>query len=110
MPRTASRIDPADAATVTADLHNLPTGRVSAQDGTAHVFADDTDSLVEWHDALGGHTTRRDAGPGVVLWTLHTATEPYGDDSRTPVLVHTLALDHEPVYEALTTALAPTAA
>lgn len=100
--------DPALAATVTADNHGLPTGRTAAYDNAAHIFLDHTDGLVAWHDALGGYTTRQEAGHGVVLWTLHTSTEPRGDGTRTPVLVHALALDHELVYDALTAALAPT--
>ncbi|MFD5848331.1 hypothetical protein [Streptomyces chartreusis] len=98
--------DPITAAQTTADLHTLPTGRLTRHDGAAHVFLDDINGLVQWLVATGGYTTCRPAGPGVVLWTLITHTEPRSDGTATPILVHSLALAAELVPDELTTAAA----
>lgn len=99
-------IDPTIAAETTAALHALPTGRIGHHAGTAHVFLDNPHGLAQWLDATGGYTTRRDAGPGVVMWTLHTHTGPRGDGTTTPILVQCLALAETWVPERLTDALA----
>lgn len=100
------RIDPALAATVTADRHNLPQGRLTARGSVAHIFAVDLTDLETWRLARGGYTLRQQAGSGVSQWTLHTSTDPRTDGTTTPVLVHALHLDDEPVPPALTGALA----
>lgn len=84
--------DPTQAAQVTADHHGLPTGRLTAHDHAAHIFLDHVDGLTQWLHATGGYTTRRDAGPGVVLWTLITHTDLRADGTATPVIVHAPAL------------------
>ena len=98
--------DPTTEAQVTADHHGLPTGRTVPYDNAAHIFLDTVDDLAKWLRATGGYTTRRDAGPGVVLWTLITHTELRADGTATPVIVHSLALDTEEVDYALTDAVA----
>ncbi|MEU5043227.1 hypothetical protein [Streptomyces griseorubiginosus] len=98
--------DPATAAQTTADIHGLPTGRLTTRHTEAHIFLESTDGLLKWLDATGGYTTRRPAGPGVVMWTLVTHTEPHPDGTATPVLVHSLALDTEHVDDDLTNAAA----
>lgn len=99
-------IDPTTAAETTADIHGLPTGRIGHHAGTAHVFLDSPYGLAQWLDATGGYTTRREAGAGVVMWTLHTHTPTRGDGTATPILVHSLALEGAWVPERLTDALA----
>jgi len=101
-----SRTAPDVAAIVTAELHSLPTGRTVRYDNAAHIFLDHIDGLAQWLHATGGYTTRRDAGPGVVLWTVVTHTEPLPDGTATPVLVHSLALDTEEVDHDLLNAVA----
>ena len=108
MPSTASHTDPTLAATVTADHHGLPTGRLTARGPVAHIFTADIDDLAAWLTARGGYTLRQAAGSGVSQWTLHTTTEPRDDGSTTPVLVHALHLDDEPVLPGLHFALAIT--
>lgn len=102
----AFRTDPALAATVTADLHGLPTGRLTTRDTAAHAFVDEPADLTAWLTARGGYTTRERAGGGVVLWTLRTTTEPRADHTTTPVYVHVLVLDEEQIPAELTAALA----
>lgn len=99
-------ISPADAATITAELHNLPTGRLVTRGTAAHAFVDQLDDLTNWMSARGGYTTRERAGGGVTLWTLRTTTEPRADQTTTPVFIHVLALDEEQVPDELTEALA----
>lgn len=99
-------ITPADAATVTADLHALPTARTVSRDNTAHVFVTTLDDLTAWLDTCGGYTTRDRAAGGLTTWTLRTHTGPRSDGSRTPIRVHATALDEEPVPDDLTNALA----
>ncbi len=94
--------DPITATQVTADHHGLPTGRLTSRDTTAHIFLESLNGLLMWMAATGGYTTRRPAGPGVVMWTLVTHTEPRADGTATPVLVHSLALDTEDVDHHLT--------
>lgn len=108
MPKSpiTSRTAPDVAAIVTAELHGLPTGRTVRNDNAAHIFLDHVDGLAQWLHATGGYTTRRDASPGVVLWTLVTHTEPLPDGTATPVLVHFPALDIEEVDQDLVDALA----
>lgn len=98
--------DPATAAETTANTHGLPTGRIGHHAGTAHVILDNPYSLAQWLDATGGYTTRHQAGPGVVVWTLHTHTGPRSDGTTTPILVHSLAMEGVWVPERLTAALA----
>jgi hypothetical protein len=98
--------DPVAAAQVTADLHGLPTGRLTARNTAAHIFTADLADLLAWRTALGGDVTRQRAGGGVTLWTLHTHTEPRSDGTHTPILVHSLALTHEPIDPALSDAVA----
>ncbi|MCX4885941.1 hypothetical protein [Streptomyces sp. NBC_00847] len=94
MPKSpiTSRTAPDVAAIVTAELLGLPTGRTVRHDNAAHIFLDHVDGLAQWLHATGGYTTRRDAGPGVVLWTLITHTELRADGTATPILVHAPAL------------------
>lgn len=106
MPISIRRTDPAIAAQVTADLHGLPTSRLTTRGDAAHIFTADLAHLLAWRTALGGDVTRQRAGGDVTLWTLHTHTEPRSDDTRTPVLVHALALTHEPTDPALSDAVA----
>jgi hypothetical protein len=98
--------DPITAAEVTATTHTLPTGRITRYDNAAHVFLDNLTGLAQWLEATGGYTTCRPAGPGLVAWTLITHTEPRGDGTATPVLVHAMALASESVPDALATAAA----
>lgn len=98
--------DPARAATITADLHSLPTGRLTARNSVAHIFTADIDDLEAWLNARGGYILRQPAGSGISQWTLHTTTEPRSDGTTTPVLVHALHLDDEPVLPTLHFALA----
>jgi hypothetical protein len=98
--------DPTEAAQVTADHHGLPTGRTVRYDNAAHIFLEHIDGLAQWLHATGGYTTRRDAGPGVVLWTLITHTELRADGTATPVIVHAPALAIDPVPTELIDAVA----
>jgi hypothetical protein len=98
--------EPTTAALVTADLHGLPIGRLIARNDAAHIFTDDIRHLHAWLTACGGYTTRERAGLGVTLWTLRTHTEPRSDGSRTPVLVHALALNEEPIHPDITESVA----
>ncbi|WP_051713632.1 hypothetical protein [Streptomyces sp. NRRL WC-3626] len=98
---SAESSDADEAALVTADLNSLPTGRLAAREDTTYIFAD-MHELLAWLRALGGHVTHQAAGDGVTLWTLHTHTEPRRDGSRTPVLVHALAMTTELVPAAIT--------
>lgn len=106
MPTSIRRTDPATAAQVTADLHNLPIGRLTARNQAAHIFNTDTRDLDAWLTALGGHITRQRAALGITLWTLHTTTEPRTDGTRTTILVHAPALTHEPIDPHLIAAVA----
>ena len=99
-------IPPADAATVTADLHGLPTGRLTSRGTAAHAFVDTIHDLTAWITARGGYTTRERAGGGLHLWTLRTSTEPRDNGDTTPIFIHVTVLDEEPVPKALTAALA----
>ncbi|MGW2520526.1 hypothetical protein ACWC09_26625 [Streptomyces sp. NPDC001617] len=98
--------DPIAAAQVTADTHGLPTGRLTSRDNTAHIFLESLNGLLKWMAATGGYTTRRPAGPGVVMWTLVTHTDTRADGTATPVFVHSLALDTEDVDIDITNAAA----
>jgi hypothetical protein len=98
--------DPTVAALVTANLHGLPTGRLTARDTAAHIFTADIHELRAWINALGGFVTRQRAGGAVTLWTLHTHTEPRSDGSSTPVLVHALSLASEDVHPDITESVA----
>ena len=100
------RTDPATSAQVAADFHNLPIGRLTARNQAAHNFVPDLHDLDAWLTALGGHITRQRAGLGITIWTLHTATEPRSDGTRTTVLVHVPALTHELVDPHLIAAVA----
>jgi hypothetical protein len=100
------RTDPAIAAQTTADLHNLPVGRLTARNQAAHIFLTDLNGLDAWLTALGGHVTRQRAALGITLWTLHTATEERSDGTRTTVLVHVPALTHELIDPHLIAAVA----
>lgn len=104
-PLTA-RTAPDVAAIVTAELHSLPTGRITQRNSAAHIFTADIDELRPWLTARGGHVTRQAAGLGVTLWTLHTTTEPRSDGTTTPVLVHALSLTHEGIHPDLLNAVA----
>lgn len=99
-------VTPADAATVTAEVHGLPTGRLYNRPAAAHAFVDHLDDLTAWLTARGGYTTHERLAGGLVLWTLRTHTEPREDHSTTPVFVHVTVLDEEPVPYELTAALA----
>ncbi|MEW2393117.1 hypothetical protein AB0933_32625 [Streptomyces venezuelae] len=99
-------ITPADAATVTADLHTLPAARIVSRDSVAHVFVTTLDDLNAWLEACGGYTTRDHAAGGLTTWMLRTHTGPRDDGSRTPIRVHTTVLDEEMVPDELTNALA----
>lgn len=101
-----TRITPDAAAQAAADHLGLPTGRLTTRDDAAHIFTADLADLIAWRAALGGTVTRERAGLGVTLWTLRTHTEPRDDGTHTPILVHALALTHEPVDPALTDAAA----
>ncbi|MFD1278056.1 hypothetical protein ACFQ51_56910 [Streptomyces kaempferi] len=70
--RTSS--DPTVAARVTADLHGLPTGRLTARDTAAHIFTADIHELRAWINALGGFVTRQRAA----------APSPSGRSTPTP--------------------------
>ena len=94
-------------AEVAADLNGLPHARIAEHDGAAHVFTTGLDDLTAWFMFLGGHITRRTAGPGVVLWTLTTRI---GDVYATPVHIHAPALDADQIDDALTAAIRPHAA
>lgn len=83
-------LGPAVKAEVTADHQGLPHGRITEHDNTAHVFTNSLNDLARWFMALGGHITRQHAGPGLVLYTLHTVTE---HTNGIPVQVHTPTLD-----------------
>lgn len=100
------KVTPADAATVTAELHSLPTGRLYSRPAAAHAFVDHLDDLTAWLTARGGYTTHERLAGGLALWTLRTTTEPREDHSTTPVFVHVTVLDETPVPHALTAALA----
>ncbi|GAX57237.1 hypothetical protein [Streptomyces olivochromogenes] len=106
MPISIRRTDPAIDAQVTADLHGLPTGRITARDTAAHIFTADIHELRAWINALGGYVTRQRAGGAVTLWTLHTHTELRSDGSSTPVLVHALSLAGEDIHPDITEAVA----
>lgn len=101
------RMNAAVKAEVTADLNGLPSGRITEHDSAAHVFTSGLDDLTAWFMFLGGHITRQAAGPGVVLWTLHTQI---GDVYATPVLVHALALDIDQLDADCADAIRPHAA
>ncbi|MGH8917427.1 MAG: hypothetical protein ACRD0H_03665 [Actinomycetes bacterium] len=102
----AYRTAPDYAAAVTADLHNLPTGRLTSRENAAHIFTNRLDDLTAWLTARGGYTTHERAAGDLTNWTLRTSTEPRADGTSTPVLVHAQALTHEPVPAELTAALA----
>lgn len=87
-------LGPATRAEATADRCGLPHARITSQGTEAHVFTTDLDDLTAWWLALGGRLTAEPApaGSGVVLWTLHTRTDPE-DAASTVVRVHALALD-----------------
>lgn len=87
-------LGPAVKAEVTADYQGLPHARITEQGDEARVFTAGLDDLADWYLALGGHLTCQVApeGSGVTLWTLHTII-PGG----TPVRVHALALESDPV-------------
>jgi hypothetical protein len=106
MPISIRRTDPAIAAQATADLHGLPTGRLTTRGDAAHIFTADLADLLAWRAALGGTVTRQRAGGDITLWTLHTHTEPRSDDTHTTVLVHALTLTHEPTDPHLADAVA----
>ncbi|MDX2986441.1 hypothetical protein [Streptomyces caniscabiei] len=97
------RLTAAVKAEVTADYNGLPHGRITEQDGDAHVFIVGLTELEAWLLALHGRITRQPAGPGVTLWTLHTTTDTH---DGTPVHVHTLALDTEEADATITAAVA----
>lgn len=101
---TTRPLGPAIKAQVTADYNGLPNQRITEQDDRAHVFTADLNELAAWHMALGGHIDRQPApaGSGVVLYTLHTTTDPR---DGIPVDVHTLALDTEDLDDDLARAL-----
>lgn len=99
-------ITPDAAAQAAADYLGLPTGRLIARDGTAHIFTDDIHDLRAWLNALGGYTTRERAGLGVTLWTLRTHTAPRTDGTTTPIHVHALALAEEHIHPDITESLA----
>jgi hypothetical protein len=103
---THTSTDPTVAALVTANLHSLPTGRLIARNGAAHIFTADVHELRAWLNALGGYVTRERAGLGVTLWTLRTHTEPRSDGSTTPVLVHALTLAEEAIHPDITESVA----
>lgn len=98
-------LGPAVKAEVTADYQGLPHARITQQGSEARVFTAGLDDLITWYLALGGHLTCQAApeGSGVTLWTLHTHTDHH---DGTPVRVHALALDTDPIDAAITDALA----
>ncbi|MFD8777474.1 hypothetical protein [Streptomyces sp. NPDC059916] len=106
MATTIRRTSPALAAAVTIDLHGLPAVRITASDTAAHIVTAQLGDLTTWLTARGGYTTRERCAGGITHWTLRTSTEPRGDGSTTPVLVHALALTHEDVPYELVAALA----
>ncbi|CAL9668482.1 hypothetical protein SUDANB145_07287 (plasmid) [Streptomyces sp. enrichment culture] len=91
-------LSPAARAETAADLNALPHARITSQGSEARVFTAGLDDLTAWWLALGGQLTVTPAphGSGVVLWTLHTRTDPTNTDS-TIVRVHALALDTDPL-------------
>lgn len=88
-------LGPAVKAEVTAEYNGLPHGRITEHNGAAHIFVVGLPELELWFINLGGsRITRKPAGDGVVLWTLHTTTN---RTNGTPVRVHALALDTDQI-------------
>ncbi|WP_309031327.1 hypothetical protein [Streptomyces alfalfae] len=87
-------LSPAARAETAADRNALPHTRITSQGTEARVFTAGLDDLTAWWLALGGRLTAEPAPPGsgLVLWTLHTRTDPE-DAASTVVRVHALALD-----------------
>jgi hypothetical protein len=79
-------------AEIAADHNALPFTRITDTHGQAHVFTTSLDDLTAWWTALGGTATHVDAGPGICMWTLHTATDHAGG---APLYVHAPALAAE---------------
>ncbi|MFE1949967.1 hypothetical protein ACFW9D_05795 [Streptomyces sp. NPDC059524] len=91
----------AERAEAAADRNALMFTRITETAGQAHVFTTSLAELTAWRTALGGHTTRLPAGPGVCMWTLHTDTN---HGNGTPIFVHAPALAHELAPAELTAA------
>lgn len=106
MATTIRRTSPALAAAVTIDLHGLPAGHLDTSDNAAHIFTAQVADLTAWLTARGGYTTRERGAGGITHWTLRTTTEPRGDGTTTPVLVHASALSDTDIPHELTAALA----
>lgn len=87
-------LTPANQAETAADLNNLPHARITSQGSEARVFAASLHDLAAWWLALGGRLTSTPDPQDldVILWTLHTRTDPE-DAASTVVRVHALALD-----------------
>lgn len=69
------------------DSVNLPAPVRIPRAESVHVMCADVDDLGEWLRAIGGEIHVSPEFEGVELWTLHAATEPREDGSRTAVLV-----------------------
>jgi len=105
-----SPIRPLNAAVkaeVTADYNGLPHGRISEQQGVAHVFTAGLPDLEAWFLALGGRITHQPAGNAVTLWTLHTDTD---HGNGVPVHVHALAMGTDQIDADCTDAITLAAA
>lgn len=99
------RLGPAVKAEVTAEYQGLPHTRITEQGNEARVFTNSLDDLTAWYLALGGRITCQTApdGTGICIWTLHTVTDHH---DGTPIRVHAIALDTDPIDADLADAVA----
>lgn len=89
-----------------ANEHWLPTPNMQARHDGVRILTTNIEDLGRWLEVHGGEITTSEAGDGVQVWTLRTATDVWPDGSRVPVLVSVLVPDDFPMMPEIRAAVA----